>query len=130
MVPAPLLRFALRLDGVASIGVGLVVCLGLSATAHALGAPPALMLGTGLFCVAYGAVAFWLGSRPYLRSAPIRAIAIGNGLWAAGSIWLGFSGWLVPTEVGLALLLAQAAAVGLFALLQFLGLRQSELAPA
>ena len=75
-------------------------------------------------------MAFWLGSRAYLRSAPIRAIAIGNGLWAAGSVWLGFSGWLVPSEVGLALLLAQAAAVGVFALLQLLGLRQSQLAPA
>lgn len=125
MTPAPLLRFALRLDGVASVAVGLLVCLGLGAAAGALGAPRTALLGTGLFCIGYGALVFWLGSRPYLRRMAIFAIALGNGLWAAGSVVLGYSSWLAPTSLGLALLLAQAAAVALFAGLQYLGLRQS-----
>lgn len=130
MVPAPLLRFALRLDGLASMGVGLLICLGLGGAARLLGAPQAAMLAIGVFCVGYGAMAFWLGSRAYLRSAPIRAIVLGNLLWAAGSVWLSFSGWMAPSGAGLTLLLIQAGVVGVFALLQFLGLRQSELAPA
>lgn len=125
MTPSPLLRFALRLDGVASVAVGLLACLGLGAAATALGAPRAAIFGTGVFCVGYGAMAFWLGSRPFLRRTPIRAIALGNGLWAAGSVALGYSGWFAPTSIGLALLLAQAAAVAVFAGLQYVGLRQS-----
>lgn len=125
MTPTPLLRFALRLDGVASASVGLLACLGLGAVGNALGAPRAAVLAAGLFSLGYGVFAFWLGSRPRVRTTGVWAIVVGNLLWAAASVALGFSGWIAPTAVGLALLLAQAAAVALFAELQFLGLRQS-----
>ena len=50
-------------------------------------------------------------------------------LYALASIVLPFSGWIAPNALGVAVILAQAVAVGVFAELQYMGLRRrSELA--
>ena len=46
----------------------------------------------------------------------------------AGSIGLLVSGWVAPTALGYAFVIAQAIVVGVFAELQFVGLRRSEAA--
>jgi hypothetical protein len=58
----------------------------------------------------------------------VQAIIALNVLWVAGSIGLLVSGWVAPTALGYAFVIAQAIVVGVFAELQFVGLRRSEAA--
>jgi hypothetical protein len=44
-----------------------------------------------------------------------------NAVWAADSLLLLLSGWVAPTALGVAFVLAQAAAVAVLAVLQALG---------
>ncbi len=56
----------------------------------------------------------------------MRAIIALNVLWVAGSIGLLMSGYVAPTMLGHAFVIAQALAVGVFAELQFIGLRRTQ----
>ena len=57
---------------------------------------------------------------------PLAMVAIvGNAAWTLGSIALLFSGAVSPNLLGQALIVAQAIATGVFAELQFIGLRKS-----
>lgn len=125
ITPSPLLRFALRLDAAASAAVGLLTCLLARPLDEVIGAPPAWVLGIGLFMLGYGVVIGWLSARPTLARGAVWFIVIGNTLWALESVLLTFSGWIAPGTLGIALLLTQAAVVALFAELQYLGLRRS-----
>lgn len=122
---SPLLRFALRLDAVASAGVGALTCLGLQPLHALLGAPPAWVLAAGLFMLAYGLAIGWLSTRQRLDTRLLWVVIVGNLAWAVDSVLLAASGWISPQTLGLALLLGQAVAVAVFAELQYLGLRQS-----
>ena len=125
---SPLLRFALRLDAIASLSVGALSVALARPLDGVVGAPPAWVLGAGLFMLGYGAVVGWLGTRPALPRWAVWTIVIGNALWALDSAVLAFSGWIAPGTLGLVLILAQAAVVALFAELQYLGLRRSAVA--
>jgi hypothetical protein len=48
-----------------------------------------------------------------------------NAIWAVDSMALLASGWMAPNHFGQALIVMQAVAVGVFAELQFIGLRRS-----
>ncbi len=125
ITPSPLLRSALRLDAVASAAVGLLTCLLARPLDEVIGAPPAWVLGIGLFMLAYGVIIGLLSARPRLARGAVWFIVIGNTLWALESVLLTFSGWITPGTLGVALLLTQAAVVALFAELQFIGMRRS-----
>lgn len=122
---SPMLRFALRLDAVASAAVGAITCLGVQSVPALLGAPSPYVLGAGLFMLAYGAAIGWLSTRERIDSRLVWAVIIGNLVWALDSVLLAGSGWISPQTLGLVLLLGQAFAVAVFAELQYLGLRQS-----
>jgi hypothetical protein len=53
-----------------------------------------------------------------------------NVLWVAASIGLLLSGWVAPTLLGYAFVIAQAVVVGAFAELQIIGLRRTQVATA
>lgn len=122
---SPLLRFALRLDGVASAMVGALTLIGVSPVSSWVGAPGAAVLGAGVFLLAYGAAIGWLSTRVRLDTRLVWAVIVGNLIWVADSVLLAGSDWISPGALGLMLLLGQAVAVALFAELQYLGLRQS-----
>lgn len=50
---------------------------------------------------------------------------IGNALWLLQSLAVALSDWIAPTTLGYAFVLAQAMAVGVFAELQFIGVRKA-----
>jgi hypothetical protein len=52
-------------------------------------------------------------------------VVIGNAAWTLGSIALLFSGAVSPNALGMAMVVAQAIATGVFAELQYIGLRKS-----
>ncbi|MEU4441866.1 hypothetical protein AB0K14_16650 [Actinosynnema sp. NPDC050801] len=114
-----LLRFALKLDGVASGGLGLLALLFDLPT----GLPRGLVIGLGAFLVAYGMGVFVLGTRPV--RALVAVVIIGNSVWVLDSFLTAFAGWFPVTGLGVLLIVAQAVAVLGFITLQVLGLRRS-----
>lgn len=125
ITPSPLLRFACRLDGVGSFAAGAVTLAGSSRAAEWLGMSPVLVLALGAFMAGYGVFVGWLGGRERLARALVLTIAAGNAGWVFGSLVLLGGPWIEPDSTGVAIILAQAAAVALFSALQFAGLARS-----
>ncbi|MGY3616410.1 hypothetical protein [Bradyrhizobium sp. USDA 10063] len=119
------LRRALLADAVFS-GVSAVgLTLGAGAVASLLNLPEMLLQETGLFLIAYAALVGWLGSRPMVPKALVVLVIAGNALWTLASIALLFSGAVNLNLLGTITVVAQAIATGVFAELQYVGLRRS-----
>ena len=122
---SPLLRFALRLDGVVSFGAGVAASFESASLEGVLGAPARVIFAVGIFMLAYGAAIGWLATRPRIDQRLVWGVVVGNLVWAVASALLAGSGWFSPATLGRALILGQAVAVAGFAALQYLGLGQS-----
>jgi hypothetical protein len=72
----------------------------------------------------------WVGTRETISRPAVQAVIALNVLWVLGSAGLLVSGWVVPTLLGYAFVIAQAIVVGVFAELQFIGLRRTGAATA
>lgn len=128
--PSPLVRRALLADAVVSGASGALLTLGGPLAAPVLGLPEGLLLGVGLFCVAYGGALGWLARTPALSAAAVRAVVAGNAAWVAASVLFMFVGPATMTGLGLACVGFQAAVVALLAELQWMGLRRQRLVQA
>jgi hypothetical protein len=123
--PSQLLRRALLADAIFS-GVSAVgLTLGAGAFAALLNLPEALLRESGLFLIAYTALVGWLGTRASVPKALVVLVVIGNAAWTLASIALLFSGVVSPNLLGELVVVAQAIATGVFAELQFIGMRRS-----
>jgi hypothetical protein len=120
------LRLVLKLDAVASAGLGAVGAIGGSLLDSTLGLPAALLHGLGAFLLVWAAFVWWVGTRPAVPRLGVIAVVEGNAVWSAASIALVALDWFTPTTAGAAIALAQAAAVAALAALQArYGLRAS-----
>jgi len=119
------LRRALLADAIFSGVAALGFAFGASAVAMLFNLPEALLRETGLFLIAYTALVGWLASRATVAKPLILLVVIGNGAWTVGSSALLLSGAVSPNLAGALMVVAQAIATGVFAELQFLGLRKS-----
>ena len=123
--PSSFLTRALLADAVFS-GVSAVgLTLGASVLAPFLSLPEALLRESGLFLIAYTALVSWLGTRQSVPKALVLLVIVGNAAWTLGSIALLFSGAVSPNLLGQVFSVAQAIATGVFAELQYIGLRKS-----
>ena len=122
---ARLLRLALKLDALASGALGVLSLVAAPVLDDLFGTPRAVLLPVGLFLVAYAAAVWFVGARPSISRPAAWTVVGHNLLWVVASIVAVAAGWLPLTTVGTAFVLAQAAAVALFAVLQFLGLRRA-----
>ena len=123
--PSQLLRRALLADAIFS-GVSAVgLTLGAGAFAALLNLPEALLRESGLFLIAYTALVGWLGTRASVPKALVVLVVIGNAAWTLASIALLFSGVVSPNLLGELVVVAQAIATGVFAELQYIGMRRS-----
>ena len=120
--PSPFLRYALVGDAVASGATGLLLAFGAGALAGLLGLPEALMRSAGLILLPYAAVVAFLGTRATMSRRAVWAVIAVNGVWVADSLILLASGWVSPTALGYAFVLAQAVVVLVFAETQYFGL--------
>jgi hypothetical protein len=123
-----LLRRSLLLDAVASGALGVLLVAAGPALDDLLGIPVAVLMAIGLVLVAYAASLWMIGARRHMPMPASWVVVVGNLLWVAASVLVVAAGWWTPTAAGTALVVAQAAAVALFAVLQFLGLRASRAA--
>ncbi|UGV27455.1 hypothetical protein E0H22_18265 [Rhodopseudomonas boonkerdii] len=126
--PSLLLRRAIQIDAVVSGAMALLLTFAAGMLAPLLQLPEALLLESGLFLIAYVALIGWLGLRATMPRLLVLAVIIGNAAWTLGSIGLLFSGAVSPNLLGQLFIAAQAIAVGVFAELQFVGLRKSSTA--
>jgi hypothetical protein len=124
--PSQFLRRALLADAVFSGVSALGLTFGAGALASLLNLPEALLRETGLFLIAYTALVGWLGTRLSVPKALVALVVVGNAAWTIASIALLFSGAVTPNLPGEIVVVAQAIATGVFAELQFIGLRKSE----
>ncbi|MES2197036.1 MAG: hypothetical protein V4517_21680 [Pseudomonadota bacterium] len=123
--PSLLLRRALQADAIVTGAVALLQTFGAGLLAPLLNLPYPLLLETGLFLIAYTALVGWLGTRPSMPRVLVAIVIAGNAAWALGSIALMFSGAVTPSLLGYAFIAAHAISTGVFAELQYIGLRKS-----
>jgi hypothetical protein len=121
----PFLRGALALDAIASgaMGIGLSAAPGL--LGGLFGLPAELLIYAGMFLIVYAAFVAWLALRQRPESSLVWLVIVGNGLWVIASLALMASGWVAPSALGYAFVIVQALAVGVFAELQFVGVRRA-----
>lgn len=119
-----LLRRALLADAVISGAAALLLLAGAGMLTELLGLPVPLMRYAGLLLVPFVALVAFVGTRADISRGAAWAIVAINVAWVAGSLLLLISGWVAPTLPGYVFVIAQAAAVGIFAELQWIGLRQ------
>jgi hypothetical protein len=125
-----LLRLALRLDAAACAGLGAASLALNSPLDELLGTPPALTIAAGAFLVPYAAVLWLLAGRPRINPAAVWVVIVGNLGLVAASVAITLTGTFPFTGLGIAFVLAQAAAVVGVADLEYLGLRRIKAATA
>lgn len=122
---SPFLRNAIALDAVVTGAAALLMMSGASLLSPWLGLPAGLLFWAGAALVPFVGLLAWIVRRGSVsRLILIDVVAI-NALWVAGSVLLLVGGFVEPTILGYAFVLAQALAVAFFAELQFVGLRRS-----
>ena len=123
--PSLFLRRAILADAIFSGASAILLTLGAGELAPWLSLPEALLRETGLFLIAYAALVGWLGTRQSMPKALVLIVIAGNVAWTLASIALLFSGAVSPNLFGEIVVVAQAIATGVFAELQYIGLRKS-----
>ena len=123
--PSLFLRRAILADAIFSGISAVVLTFGAGMLAPLLNLPEALLRETGLFLIAYAALVGWLGTRSSMPKMLVGIVIAGNAAWTLGSIALLFSGAVTPNLLGEAFVAIQAVATGVFAELQYIGLRRS-----
>jgi len=119
------LRNALALDAAACAATGLLLGFGAGALSGHLGFPAEFLRRAGLVLLPCAALLALLASRPRLPRLAVYAVIGVNLLWIADSILVLAAGWFAPTSLGIAFVLAQAAAVAIVTELEVIGLKRS-----
>ncbi|RKG77724.1 hypothetical protein [Corallococcus terminator] len=129
-VSGSLLRRVLLLDGVASGAMGLLMAAAAGPMGPLLGLDPALLRTAGLGLIPFALLLGYLASRATLPAWPVWFVVAVNALWVVDSVLLMTHGPTTPTGLGVLFVAAQAAAVALFAVLEYAGLRRGTAALA
>jgi hypothetical protein len=120
----PVLPFALKADGLATLPTGLLFTALAGVLDGPLGMPTWFLLTVGLFCVAYGAAVLYLGFRPVINRRAAGAVVALNLIWILDSALLVVAGLFDLTTLGVLVVLGIAVAVAAITALQVTGLRQ------
>jgi hypothetical protein len=119
------LRRALALDAVATGATALLVGFGAGFLEPLLGIPAGLMHGAGLVLAPFVALVAWAAIQRRVAPAIVWTIVLANAAWVLASVALLGSGWIHPTLLGTLFVIAQSVVVGVFAELQYVGLRRA-----
>ena len=119
------LRNVLRADAASCVASALLQIAFGSLMARLSGLPEALLVGTGLFLLVYGAAVAFISTRQPVPRAIVWLLVGGNAMWAVGCVALLVSGALAPTLLGEAYVVLQALTVAVLAELQYFGLKRA-----
>lgn len=123
-ISASFLRRVLWIDAASCGATGALQLSWTDALGRLLGLPPALLVGTGLFLFAYGAIVVWAATRDPVPRGLVVVFVIGNLLWALDALLLAAGLGFQPTGLGVGYLVLQALVVTVLAVLQAWGLRR------
>lgn len=126
--PSLFLRRVLQLDAAATGATGLLLLGGTSLLHSLFNLPATLLIYAGIFSVAWAAILGFASLKQEISRSFVWAVILGNVAWVIGSVALLVSGYISPTWLGYAFVIAQALAVDVFAALQFFGLRRQTVA--
>ncbi|MBJ2158844.1 hypothetical protein [Variovorax sp. IB41] len=112
-------------DAASCAATGALQVVFTDALAQLTGLPAALLMGTGVFLLAYAALAAFMATRSTPPRALIGLVIAGNFGWAVACAALLVSGVFAVTALGMAWVLAQALCVVVLAELQWTGLRRT-----
>jgi len=118
------LRRSLLADALITLATGLLLALGAAPLSGLLGLPQPLLFWAGVSLVPFAGLVALLARREQAPRAAVWAVVLYNALWALDSVLLLALGWVSPTLLGSAFVLAQALAVAVFALAQYAGLQR------
>jgi hypothetical protein len=117
------LRIALLVDAIATGATALAMAALAGPLAGWLNLPAPLLFWAGVALVPWVAFVAALSRRARIPARDVRAVVVGNALWAVSCVALALVGG--PSALGIAFLLAQALVVAAFAELQIVGLRRA-----
>lgn len=121
-------------DAASCAATGALQVVATDTLARLTGLPAALLMSTGVFLLAYAAVAALMARRPTPPRTLIGLVVAGNLAWAVGCVALLAGGVFPLTAIGTAWVLAQALCVAVLAELQWTGLSRTragaQMAPA
>lgn len=123
--PSLFLRRALQADAIVSGAMALLLVFGAGFLASLLNLPEAFLRNTGLILMVFALGVGYLATREMMPKVAVWAVIAINAVWTIDSIVLLASGWVSPNLLGQAFIVMQAIAVGVFAELEFIGLRKS-----
>jgi hypothetical protein len=124
-VQSPFLRAVIAADAVVCGAAGLGFALAVGLLSGPLGLSPDFMQPVGLFLVGYAVLLAVLAARQSLPRRAVWGLVVFNLLWAVESIGVVALGWVQPTTLGVALIVGQALAAAIVAVLQYLVLRRA-----
>lgn len=119
------LRLVLLIDAVTCTATGLMTMIGAAALEQSLGLPATLLRYAGFSLLPFAGFLLFLAARQRSSASPIWAAILLNVLWTVDSFLLLVTGWVAPTQLGYALVTAQALGVAMLAALEYVGLRKS-----
>ncbi len=122
----PFLRNTLLADGAMGAGAAALTILGAGFLAPLLNLPEGLIFWAGVALVPIALFLFAMARRHEVPRSWLREIVFINWAWVAASIAILAFAPIEPNMLGVAFIVAQAAAVALFALLQGAALRNAQ----
>jgi hypothetical protein len=120
-----LLRVVLKLDAAACGALGVASLAGAPVLDELLGVPVVPLASVGVLLVAWAAVLWAISSCSRVSKTPAWVVILFNLAWTVDSAVVVAAGWFPLTAIGVAFVLAQAAAVVIIAAAQFYALRRA-----
>jgi hypothetical protein len=124
------LRRVLAIDAAASAVMGVGLLLLASSVAPLLNLPAELLFEAGVVLLPFAAFVAYLATRERPSRIGVRTVIALNALWTIDSIALLLTDWVAPNALGYGFVIVQAIVVGVFAELEYLGLRKASVVVA
>lgn len=124
------LRTVLRIDAATCIATGLLMSVGSGMLAGLTQIPSGLLMSAGFSLFPVAAFIAFVASRSPVWPLGVWLVVVGNIGWVLASLWLLTGGAIKANAFGSAFVLIQAAAVAVFAYLEYAGLDRRACGPA
>ena len=121
-----LLRRVLLADSVVVGASGVLLALAAGPLGDLFELPVLLLRIVGLALLPYAAFVYYVASRERIPRSGAWAVVGFNMLWVVASLLLLVTGWVDPSGIGIAFIIAQALLVAAFADVEYLGLRRAK----
>jgi hypothetical protein len=109
------LRTVLTIDAVATGGLALLCAVAAGALGDFLSISPSLLRWVGVLLLPFAGALAWSARRAPMPTGLVRFLIVGNVLWVIVSTLVAATGMLGANAFGIAFVVAQAAAVAVFA---------------